>query len=235
MTITPCVIIPGYFATAADYVGMQQWLHDQRIPSTIVPLTKFDWLPTFGGRSVAPILQAIDQTVQRTRTEYRTDQVNLIGHSAGGWIARIYLGDVPYDVHPRTTSTPEHWSGYPQVARLISLGTPHSSCDRWTRKNLEFVNQTYPGAFYHTVQYTCIAGRTIQGAKRFGQWLAYNSYELTGGQGDAWGDGITPVAAAHLAGARNIELADVWHSPRSPGRWYGSPEVMRHWVDYLIA
>ena len=86
---------------------------------------------------------------------------------------------------------------------LITLGTPHISGERWTRKNLNFVNDNYPDARYmqKQVKYICVAGKSIYGAKRIGQWLAYSSYEMTCGRGDVWGDGITPIIAAHLVGA----------------------------------
>ncbi|MEN9218260.1 MAG: hypothetical protein Q6J33_04540, partial [Gloeomargarita sp. DG_2_bins_126] len=72
----------------------------------------------------------------------------------------------------------------------------------------------------------------VQGRK----WtLAYESYRLTVGKGEVWGDGITPVAAAHLEGAENITLPGVWHSPRSPGEWYGSPGILPQWLPTVSA
>jgi len=26
----------------------------------------------------------------------------------------------------------------------------------------------------------------------------------------------------------------VWHSPRSPGKWYDSPDVLLAWIGYLL-
>jgi triacylglycerol esterase/lipase EstA (alpha/beta hydrolase family) len=230
---TPNIIIPGYLAAATDYQAMQAQLNQQGYPTTTVPLTKSDWLPTLGGRSVIPILAAIDATVQQVRQAAPSQTVNLIAHSAGGWIARIYLGEEDYDVHGRTVGQTYAWKAHQFVDRLITLGTPHISQERWTRKNLDFVNQTYPGAYCHDVEYICIAGKSVLGQRRWGSWLAYSSYELTAGQGNIWGDGITPIAAAHLEGAENVVLADVWHSPRSAGAWYGSETVMPLWTRYL--
>lgn len=33
------------------------------------------------------------------------------------------------------------------------------------------------------------------------------------GKADVWGDGIVPVVAAHLDGARNVDLEGAYHSP----------------------
>ena len=230
--VLPTVILPGYFARGTDYVALAEVLKQKGIPTAIVPLRKLDWFPTLGGRSIVPILRLIDKTVQGVLQEYQCDRVNLLAHSAGGWIARIYLGDIPYTIHGDVTAKDGVWQGRDRVASLVSLGTPHVSQERWTKRNLDFVNNNYPGAFYSDLKYVCVAGKAIYG-KQWESWLAYNSYKLTVGEGNTWGDGITPIAAAHLQGATNLTLEGVMHSPRSPGLWYGSPEAIAHWVDYL--
>jgi triacylglycerol esterase/lipase EstA (alpha/beta hydrolase family) len=228
----PTIILPGYLASAIDYHPMQQTLNALGYPTATVPLLKRSWLPTLGGRSVLPILEQLDQTVQQMRQQYDTPKVNLVGHSAGGWIARIYLGETPYDVHGMQPDKTYAWKAHTQVAKLIALGTPHTTFERWALKNLNFVNLNYPGAFYANVRYVCVAGKAIFG-QRPGDWLAHSSYKLTCGQGDCWGDGITPIVAAHLEGAENITLENVRHSPRSGGLWYGTPEVVKQWATYL--
>ena len=230
--VLPTVILPGYFARWTDYAMLAESLQQQGIPTAIVPLRKRDWVPTLGGRSVVPIIRGIDATVRGVLKEHQSDCVNLIGHSAGGWIARIYLGDIPYTIHGDVTAKEGVWHIRDRVASLISLGTPHTSQERWTKRNLDFVNDNYPGAFYKEVKYVCVAGKSIYG-QQWSSWLAYNSYKLTCGEGSTWGDGITPIAAAHLDGAIDLTLEGVKHSPQSSGLWYGSPEAIAVWVDYL--
>lgn len=228
----PTVIIPGYLAGAAPYQPLVAELKQRGIPAVTVPLSRWSWLPTLGGRSVQPILAAIDRTVQQLKAETGQNQLNLVGHSAGGWIARIYLGDRPYTVHPPDYQRPNRWAGHKHVATLITLGTPHTSQERWTRRNLDFVNQTYPGAFYPSVRYVCVAGKAVYG-RRWRTWFTYNSYQITGGRGDCWGDGITPIEAAHLTNAENLVLEQVYHSPEPGVSWYGSPSVVERWAAYL--
>ena len=229
----PTVILPGYLAGAIDYRSLQQQLIEAGYPTVIVPLLKRDWLPTLGGRSMLPILERLHKTVEQVLQDYNSSQINLIGHSAGGWIARIYLGESPYDVHGMQTNRTYAWKAHAWVSHLITLGTPHTSFERWTRTNLDFVNLTYPGAFYDGVNYVCVAGKAIYGERRPGSWLAYSSYQLTCGKGNSWGDGICPIESAHLAGAENLTLEQVRHSPRSVGVWYGSLEVVPQWMSYL--
>ncbi|MEM1308474.1 MAG: lipase, partial [Cyanobacteria bacterium P01_H01_bin.153] len=124
------------------------------------------------------------------------------------------------------------WAGHHHIQTLLTLGTPHISQERWTRRNLDFVNQTYPGAYQDDVDYICFAGKAVFG-QRWRTWFTYNSYQLTAGQGDCWGDGITPVAAAHLEGAKNLILENVFHSPKPGVTWYGTPQVVNQWISYL--
>lgn len=229
----PTVILPGYLAGADPYREMEQALRDRGIPALTVPLRRSDWLPTLGGRSVVPILLKLDLTVRAVMKHYGSDRINLVGHSAGGWIARIYLGEQPYNVHRQDVGKTVLWKAHPTVATLVTLGTPHVSQERWTKRNLDFVQTNYPGAFYPGVRYVCVAGRATQGQRTWSGWFTYSSYELTCGQGDCWGDEITPIAAAHLEGAENITLEGVVHSPKVGKQWYGSPAIVAHWAEYL--
>ena len=227
----PTVILPGYLEGAIAYRQLEQSLQQMGLPTVTVPLRRRDWFPTLGGRPITPILQLLDRTVKQVLQQYNVSQINLIGHSAGGWISRIYLGEKPY--LGRGEVKPSIWSAHPQVSTLITLGTPHISQERWTRWNLDFVNNNYPGAFYPNVRYVCVAGKSIFGERRRGSWLAYSSYRLTCGQGNCWGDGITPTTAAHLAGGENLVVEGVKHSPKTAGLWYGSPQIIPSWVSYL--
>ncbi len=228
----PTVIVPGYFAAATEYREMQQHLQALGYPTLVVPLRVADWYPTVGGRPVTPIMLKIAETIAKAQQQFGVAQVNLVGHSAGGWISRIYLGDQPY--------YDQIWGGRSQVASLITLGTPHVSQERWTRFNLNFVNDNYPGAHWPDLKYVCVAGKACFGVppkvwqpNTWSGWLAYSSYQLTGGTGEVWGDGITPITAAHLEGAVNLTVESVYHSPRGNRYWYGSAAVLADWVQYL--
>ncbi len=228
----PTVILPGYLAPARDYFALEQFLIAQGFPTVTVPLTRQSWLITLGGRPVTPILEVLDQTVRSVLAETKSKQVNLIGHSAGGWISRIYLGAESY--YDRA------WSGHPLVKTLVTLGTPHTSQERWSRRNIDFVGRSYPGTFFPEIEYVSIAGKALYGKPswRLREWFTYKSYQLTCGQGNCWGDGVIPIESAHLVGAKNIILENVQHSPRTipanaQHQWYGSPDVVAQWIEHL--
>lgn len=229
--VLPTILIPGFLAGAREYQPLEAALTAAGIPTATVPLTKSSWLPTIGGRSVVPILQQLHRTVCDLQQHHAAERVNPIGHSAGGWIARLYLGDKPYDIHGDRQAV---WHGWQRTASLITLGTPHSSQERWTKRNLDFVQATYPGSYHSSVRYVCVAGKAIYGQRRWGSWFAYNSYKITCGRGDCWGDGITPVSSAGLDGAIALTLDGALHAPTSGGPWYGSEAYRQAWMPYPI-
>ena len=228
---SPTVILPGYLAGSQPYQEMEAALESLAIPAYTVPLKRRDWLPTIGGRSMLPILRQLDQTIKQVLSDTGSDRVNLVGHSAGGWIARIYLGEAPYDIHPGDAEKPCSWKGAKSVQTLVTLGTPHVSQERWTKRNLDFVKTHCP--LNTDIDYICVAGKSVHGKHRFANWFAHSSYELTIGQGNCWGDGIIPIAAAHLEGAKNLTLDSVLHSPRPGKLWYGSGAIVPMWATYL--
>lgn len=170
------------------------------------------------------------QPVQEVVTGDVQNRVALVGCSAAGWIARIYLGSGPsYDGRI--------YHGNQYVHTLVTLGSPHICNEGVTRKNVAFVNESFPGACESDVKYLCLAGRAVQGNSYLGGIIkdfTYQSYELCSSNGKDWGDGVTPVKCAiGLDGAEKLIFEDVWHSPVNGRRWYGSDDVVRQWSHFL--
>ena len=109
----PTVILPGYFAGAIAYRKLENYLQNLGFPTVTVPLRRWDWMPTLGGKPVTPILKQLDETVKQVLQQYNTARINLIGHSAGGWISRIYLGEKPYGNHQETKEQSRCWGAHP--------------------------------------------------------------------------------------------------------------------------
>lgn len=61
----------------------------------VVPLRIRDWLPVLYGSSFNFYVTRIDAALRRLYAQH--GPVALVGHSAGGWVARIVLGATPYE------------------------------------------------------------------------------------------------------------------------------------------
>lgn len=246
--VSPVVIVPGYGAPAANYQDLQgelQRVLPEGTPVKIVPVTIATWLRTVGGRPVTPVLELLDECVQDALSESdgaAHKEVTIVAHSAGGWIARIYLGGAPYP-----DASGRRWKGHEKVGKLVNLGTPQKSGERVARANMKFVNEQYPQAHHDSVQYYNFAGDAVRWCGQSWwmfwkpEWMAGLSYCLTdvelaeGRSGSsAVGDGIVPISVAFLQGAVNVRLKGVWHSPDSPGAWYGQSQVVDYWSRFLL-
>jgi len=95
-----------------------------------------------------------------------------------------------------------------------------------TRGCLRNLNEAHPGAywsddlFYVTVAGDAISGERIEGNLPIFELInspsqestAYNSYRAVCGDGTVTGDGVVPLAAAHLDGAHQLTIKGVFHS-----------------------
>jgi hypothetical protein len=63
----------------------------------------------------------------------------IVASSAAGWISRIFLAEGP----PYSNTI---YYGADRVHTLVTLGTPHTSAEAVTRRNIDYVNNSYPGA-----------------------------------------------------------------------------------------
>ena len=74
------------------------------------------------------------------------EQVTLLGHSAGGWLARAFIADPLYFESPTADPSAPHQA----VSSLVTLGTPHLApaaelARDMTGGALTWVNAQYPG------------------------------------------------------------------------------------------
>lgn len=223
----PIVIMGGYLSSPDDYLAMAHTLAAPPF-GRVVYITDFGRAAWAGLRDpdFAPALDALAATVELALRETGTDAVELIGHSAGGRIARAYLGETPY----RGATC----NGQRFVARLITLGTAHTTYEIWVREFAASIEQQYPGAFYSHVSYRSVAGESVRG-RRLGsleEIVAYRSYAVSYGDGNQVGDGIVPTRACFLPGADNLVLEGARHTPyTAPRSWYGAGGVVPLWYD----
>ncbi|XP_042966450.1 uncharacterized protein LOC122300107 [Carya illinoinensis] len=275
----PAVILPGLGNNSSDYNKLEVTLKEQYgVPTLVAKVSRLDWLrnaaglvdPNYWRGTLRPrpvldwYLKRIEEAVLEAKELAQGGTLSLIGHSAGGWLARVYMQEF----------------GLSDISLLLTLGTPHLPPPKGlpgvidqTRGLLDYVDKHCSKAVYnHHLKYVCIAGRYIQGAPFFGSSIANvesvipndnaevavvndvgtsasnattlrarlvgQGYKQVCGKADIWGDGVVPEVSAHLEGAYNITLDGVYHSPvgsdDASTPWYGSPVIVEKWIHHLL-
>lgn len=263
--VVPIVILPGFLNTDASYASMatniNTWIHqytDDACTSDIriVKFSLRDWIKVILGGDMTVYLDRLEEVVTDVFETHGGDvPVRLVGHSAGGWIGRLFLGSAPYQQKEYGVKNRG------KVCSLITLGTPHKSIEDYPfgrfdekldlppsvrlekQSSLQFCNYFYPrGDEFEGVRIVCVAGDAIQGEKTLSpnlrnldNVLAYQAYKAVCGDGSVTGDSVTPVCIALLEKAHdNIILPGVWHGTRPKRPWYGSIHVLDTWAFHLL-
>lgn len=224
----PIVFIGGHMSWPVGYRRLAKTLADVSGSEVhVAPITPFDW--ALGRlRGYGQLVFEVASTVDRALLESYSDKAVLVGYSAGGILARVYIGgDPPYGGRRH--------SGHRRVSHLITLGTPHNVPGDDTLAPIAEVNELFPGALHPDISYLCVAGNAVDGVSSV---RVCNRYERFVGDGRVGGDGKVPVQAALLPGAESLVLDGVYHGRLFGGvggRWYGSDRetVERWWPEEL--
>lgn len=239
----PIIICPGFGNSQEDYLspggaqnmGLVGCLKARGFKVEVMPVRRRDWIkalrsfttPAYwkGTCTVDPsygwFLACMKASVDSARLKYGSDQVTLLAHSAGGWLARAFLGaDRHFDSREEMASGTAHNRA---IKGLVTLGSPHvappASARDMTGGALSWVNTTWPGAYFREagVGYACIAGCAVRGngraKRRELSRYSYSAYTQVCGAGHlVAGDGVVPNRSSFLQGAHNVLLEGVHHS-----------------------
>ena len=228
MVYGPIVIVGGHMTWPVTYRGLVNTLKEISGSEVhVVPITPLDW--ALGRvRGYGQIVFEVASTVDKALLESDSDKVVLVGHSAGGILARVYIGgDPPYGGR--------RYAGHRRVSHLITLSTPHNVLNNRRLAPIAEVNRLFPGALHTSIRYLCVAGAAVDGDS---SRRARKRYERFMGDGRVKGDGEVPVESALLSGAESLVLDGVYHGRLHSwrkGRWYGSDREMveRWWPEEL--
>src|SRR5438270_11986246 len=115
----PIVIAGGHMTWPVNYrvlANILKEISDSEVH--VVPIAPLDW--ALGRvRGYGQLVFEVASTVDKALLESSSQKAILVGHSAGGILARVYLGgDPPYGGR--------RYSGHRRVSHLITLGTPHN-------------------------------------------------------------------------------------------------------------
>jgi pimeloyl-ACP methyl ester carboxylesterase len=224
------VILPGFGNCSSDYLApfgnvdaaLATRLRARGHRCSVVDVQRKDWFKV--GRMLLTrgywnascstkegynwYLQRVKLAVDEAREATGSEQVVLVGHSAGGWLGRAFIGETQW------RDDPEHSSEdlpHDAVAALVSLGTPHtppppdSKVKCMTGGALGYVNTMWPGACYSEqgVAYVAVGSKAVRGDKGAGRGTlagyAFGAYTQVSGNGqDVLGDAVVPLDAALL-------------------------------------
>ncbi|WP_322494632.1 lipase [Chloroflexus sp.] len=234
MNTAPILIVGGFASDPQLYKPLRAHLAEvSGRPVFIAPINRLDWAWVALADSYAELLRKLDRAVNDLIAQTGSSRVTLVAHSAGGVLARIFLGDQPYRGRA--------YHGHHRVDMLITLGTPQRT-EREGRigglNQTRWADEHYPGAYWPDVQYVSVIGRSIFGDPNGlpPERGAYQSYRLISGEGAQWGDGVTPLHHGLLPGSLQIIIPGLRHDPRPDRLWYGSsPATVAVWWQAAVA
>ena len=238
--LRPTVLVLGGFITSAPwYRPFAAALQAHGAAEVIVAsIWTPDWILA-AVRGLGPLTTRAGRALLRaseastTSPASRGAPVLVIGHSAGGMLARLLTSPLPFEGR--------RLNGSSRIGAIVTLGTPHVSGEgRWggriARAVARFADLNLPGAcFAPTTGYFSVASRAISareapedGAERLVRHL-YDGVLPQPGVDPVTGDGLIPTSAALLEGARQIVLDDAVHGPGTRVPWYGADAQLDHW------
>ncbi len=222
----PTLILGGFLITPEAYGPMATAIaaaSGQRV--AVVPASRGDWLLTSWTLGWTRLLERAQALLLELAAASPTGRVNLVGHSSGGVMLRLLLGDEPF--------AGRIYGHRPRVQSLVSLGSPHQAIRGTALRQL--VDQRYPGAFFaDQLAYLAVAGAvTPEQLRPRARGLMARSYSAINNNPNSRGDGLVPLSSALLAGAEPLLLEGVGHGGWFAQRWYGSADVLPLWVPWL--
>jgi hypothetical protein len=225
------VIIGGFLTEPLFFEPMRQRLLRRGAARvTIAPVHLPDWL-ALGFAGMGPVMLRGALAIRRARRRAPAPLI-VVGHSAGGIVARLAMLPVPFD--GRSAGVAE------DVGCLVTLGTPYRfdpHIPGWRHAGVratEFLDWVTPGAWYAPrTTYLSVGSRLVPPSPlrpslspdRLGHLITRVAVGQTPG---VHGDGLVDEQRAHLPGAQHLTFGDVLHGTFG-GPWYGDDHVVDRW------
>ena len=192
----------------------------------MVDVTRRDWFKSSSPEGWINILNKVKIQVAIALKETKEKKIDLIGHSSGGIMLRLYLSSEPFkDVI---------FNGKSTVRNLITLGSPHQAVKATNLR--KFVDEKYPGNFYKNINYVSIGGKVeiySNQTSLLTKLIAKNSYKSISGNKNESGDGLVPLSSSLLKNSQQIILPKTVHGGIFGENWYGNASKVREWWDQI--
>ena len=189
-------------------------------------MTRRDWLKSNSANGWINILNKVHDKVALALKENKAKKIDLIGHSSGGIMLRLYLSGEPFkDVI---------YDGKSNTRNLITLGSPHQAIKATALR--KFVDEKYPGNFFKNINYISIGGEieiNTEQTSILTKLIARDSYKSISGDKNAIGDGLVPLSSSLLINSQQIILPETVHGGIFGKNWYGSSSKVQEWWNQI--
>ena len=213
----------GLLVTSEAYFDIKNFLENHCNRKVyIVNITRIDWLNSGSIKGWINILDKVQETISKVLFDTKTEKIDLIGHSSGGIILRLYLSDQLFGGMK--------YNGKLITENLITLGSPNQALR--ATKLRKFVDKEYPGSFFNEVNYISVGGLVDIRSKQaylITKILAHRSYKSISGGFNSEGDGLVPLSSSLLEGSKQVILKDTFHGGIFGEFWYGSKSRVMDW------
>jgi len=237
--VAPTVlVIGGFMSSPPMYRELRDLLLERGAPAVLVaPIWTPDWMIA-AARGQGPIATRVGRTLLDASAASAASPASggapvlVIGHSAGGVIARILTAPEPF--------AGRAMNGSARIGAIVTLGSPQMFDAR--RRGSErmgetalWANEHIPGAFWAPrTGYLCVASDAIIGSaagdRKARRVDGFYRGVISAPDGEAIsGDGVVPVQAALLSGVESIVLHDAEHANVIAKHWYGDADHVDAW------
>ena len=188
----------------------------------MVDVKKTDWFKSNSKEGWTYILNKVKKTAVLALKETKAKKIDLIGHSSGGVMLRLFLSDKQF--------INEIYNGQSISKNLITLGSPHQAIKATALR--KFVDEKYPGNFYKNINYVSVGGEVEINSKQTSlvtKLIARGSYKSISGEKNDRGDGLVPLSSSLLKGSQQIIIPQTVHGGFFGNNWYCTPSKVKEW------
>ena len=223
----PIIILGGFLITSEAYNSAKNTIENISGRKVyVVDVTRRDWFKSNSAEGWINILNKVKNKVNLALKETQSKKIDLIGHSSGGIILRLYLSNEPFK--------DAIYDGKSTTRTLITLGSPHQAVK--ATKLRRFVDEKYPGNFFKNINYVSIGGEVEINSTQTSlltKLIARDSYKSISGDKNEQGDGLVPLTSSLLKNSQQIILPETVHGGIFGKNWYGSTSKVKEWWDQI--